>query len=259
MLRRLSHRRLRRPRLVLFAAALLGAVLYGSPAEAHNTCLTQEAYGSPDCAAHWANFHTNYHFSGEITQAHHQGMRDRFVSGVNTWTAATNPNSPWHVHVNSGAPNHVGTVNMTLAGAAGFGRILQEDGNNHTPRIEALCQFVEDDPCDIQLGLWLRHDIWENSVCGAAFNQTCSWYTGTGTGGATTVDAWGIWVEEIGHIQNISHHIPPSHSTAHGHAMDGGNCTGTVDDCSRDKRSRALTSHEKTHACEGYRATHNNC
>lgn len=230
--------------VVVSVGVLALIVIVGSvPAGAHSVppnCLTNlglDAGEDPDCNGHWSNFHMQYHFTGEITKSHHQGHRDRFTTAANNWINATNPNSVWHVHVDSSKPSHVGVVNDS-GDVLGFARPDTVNSSNHIPKVNGV---PGPDP---NIGLWLRHDIWEIS-CGGS---SCSWYTGTGTPGSTQMDAISTWMEEIGHAQGISHHGPDSH-TSHEHTMSGFTVPGTTS-------KRTLTTHEKQHACDPYALAH---
>lgn len=111
----------------------------------------------------------------------------------------------------------------------GAGTVVQEDSSDHIPRMEDL---------------WLRHDIW-NVSCSTS---SCSWYTGTGTPSANELDAWGVWQEETGHVQNMLH-------------WDEGDCTFVMsgDACEGDTSKRNITDHVMWHACDPYRRTHDSC
>lgn len=224
------------------ALALAGALLVpASVAQAHTgECLTDLLYGSdPNCRGHWQDFHTQYHWNGELSQAHHSGERDRFLSAATSWQNASGA-GPWHVHFDSTKPTHVSMVNFN-GSVLGTGRPAREDGNDHIPQMQGAAGEG-----DGTTGLWLRHDIGELICQGTT---ACSWYTGTGTPGGAQLDAWGVWMEELGHAQNITHHLPPGHSSAHDHTMSGSTTPGTTD-------KRNLTSHEADHACDPYELTH---
>lgn len=150
-------------------------------------------------------------------------------------------------------------IDSSEPGVLGVGEIAQASGD-HIPRLSSAetCFTWDSSPnCEEGTGLWLRHDIGEVRSCGPGRDQVCSWYSGTGTPGVNQVDAWGVSVEEVGHVRNISHHIPPNHSTSHGHAMDGGLCFDDPASCTMD--NRLLTFHEREHACLPYRLEHSSC
>ncbi len=254
----------------VFSALLVALVANGivlvpaKPAEGHSGCLIQDIYGQgadPSCAGHWANSNLLFHFSGVLTDSAHKAFRDRFWDAEGTWADAVNPNSPWHVHYSTRYQNHVSMFNSNEPGWLAEGRIRDSNGSDHIGGLQPSCSKVEGS-CDDWAGVWLREDIWEVFACGASFSSQCSWYTGGAVPGSTQVDAWGVWVEELGHAQNISHHLPPGHNALHGHAMSPpGFCAATLDVCSYDKRkgSNPLTSHERWHACDPYRQTHGTC
>lgn len=225
----------------LVGLALVVALLVPSgSAEAHTgTCLTDELYGSdPNCRAHWANFNMLYHWNGSLNNAHHSGERDRFASATTSWQNQFAA-GPWHVHFNTGAPTHVSMVDFN-GSVLGAGQPAQENGSDHIPQMQGAAGWG-----DGTTGLWLRHDIDEITCPSGA---DCSWYTGTGTPGGDQVDAWGVWMEELGHAQNITHHLPPGHSSLHDHTMLG-TTAGTTN-------KRNITSHEANHACDPYELTH---
>lgn len=214
---------------VLFFVASL---VLGGGASAHDmppSCLAQQLYGSdPNCKAHWQNSHMEYHWGNHISQAHHQGHRNRFQSAVNRYANTCCPDTPWHTHFNTAADTHPNMVNSS-GGTLGIGRIAQEDSNHHIPRV---------------LALWLRHDIGELSCSG----NPCSWYTGTGTPGSRQFDAWSVWQEETGHAQNISHY-GTSCSNA---TMSGCTAPGTTG-------KRSFGNHLREHLCSPYRRVHGFC
>ncbi len=214
-------------------------------AEGHDLddCLADTLYGSdPNCEAHWQNWHTYYHWGSELAKSHHSGERSRFSSAVGTWQGATNPDSPWHAHYSSSAPTHPNMVNWTGT-ALGMGRIAQENGADHIPRV---------------LDLWLRHDIYElgRQFCGN-IDRDCEWYTGTASSGlpANSFDAWSVWTEELGHVQNITHHAPAGHGSHQGdHTMSGQTFAGSA-----GTGKRVPDGHAALHACIPFRNTHGNC
>ena len=234
-----------RRRLWLWALAVAaltgGLVVPSSDAQAHtDECLTDILYGSdPNCRAHWQNSNTLYHWNGELSQDHHSGERDRFVSAATSWKNRSGA-GPWHVHFNSSKPTHVSMISVN-GSLIGKGTPAQENSSDHIPKAQGAAGAG-----DGTTGLWLRHGIWELNCSGST---ACSWYTGTGTPGAAQLDAWGQWMEELGHIQNITHHLPPGHSSSHDHTMSGGTTPGTTN-------KRNITIHEADHACDPYELTH---
>lgn len=98
--------------------------------------------------------------------------------------------------------------------------------------------------------LWLRHDIWEITC---PDGDPCEWYTGTGTPPQGAFDAWSVWMEELGHAQNITHHWPAGHGD---HRFDH-TMSGIVTDGNIDKRNP--NDHETWHACDPYRRQHDSC
>jgi len=246
------------PALYLPLVAAITPSALPRPAAAHDAppfCLTQMNYASdPNCGAHWASFDTRFHFRGEINKSHHAGVRNRFWNSSNrlhataSWEDGLNPNSPWHVHYDTGAPNHIGMQNSFFDNL-GWGMVAKEDSNDHIPKVINDCDAVDPNQCDSLIGVWLRHDVWEVSCNGSP----CSWYTGTGVPTSSQLDSWGAWMEEIGHGQNISHHIPPGHDThSHQHTMSGSTAPGSTS-------KRTLNAHEKQHASDPYDLTHQNC
>lgn len=222
---------------VLHSAAVLlvavaNIVVTGGAAHGHNDppeCQSNISYRTdPYCRAHLQNSHLLYHWGSVIAQAHHAGERARFGSGVYTWTSVASPNSPWHVHYNTDVSTHADMLTMS-GGALGVGVIPQEDAADHYY---------------VVLRLALRHNITDLGV---------TWYTGTATPGGTQVDAWEVWAEELGHVQNVSHHIPPGHEYhSHQHTMSGSSTVASV-------TKRSVTPHEATHACLPYRRVHASC
>ena len=170
------------------------------------------------------------------------------------------------MHETSSAASLVGTYNTNTTGAVGWGEIRAPDSYDHTPGLITSCTVIEGS-CNTWLGLWIKHDIEETQLCGLSRDQVCSWYSGVGVTPNGTLDAWGVWAEEDGHAQNITHHVPPGHSSSHGHTMDGGACfdvfepSGFLHTCTYEKRGGSgtgLQAHEASHACDGYRNTHPN-
>lgn len=94
--------------------------------------------------------------------------------------------------------------------------------------------------------LALRHNM-------SSLPWTATWYTGTGTPSSTQYDAWSVWMEELGHIQMISHHTPPGHEGHnHEHTVSGLTDLGST-------TKRTPVAHEIQHACNAYRRTHSSC
>ena len=132
-------------------------------------------------------------------------------------------------------------------GSGGAAILEQPDGNHHFPRFREF---------------WLRQNI-ESVTCvnRAGVGGTCTWYTGTGTPGPWEVDAQSVWMEELGHLQNITHYDsyynlpklspPPGHEThAHDHTMSGRTHPGEIE-------KRTLLVEDRQRACEMYPRAHN--
>lgn len=237
-----------------FAAIALVVQTGGVQTYAHNLppgCQTYERYGTDiGCLAHWKDYHTNFRWAGRLTDGQHQGLKDRFWSGANSWiNACTDPrqcvDSPWHIHLQSNARTAVTTVDTTGT-ILGKAIVAERDEHKHIPYVSEL---------------WLRHNIQEaTGVCNVSGTECKSgrtWYTGTGTPGANQVYAWGVWAHELGHVQNISHNVVEGHNDkTHGcdHTMS------TYSGCAGTALMLPVDGHQIPHACNGYgSATHDFC
>lgn len=223
--------------LVLAVIALIvTSVFVARPVAAHafTDCLSQALYASdPDCRAHWYASQMLWHWGPNIDTTAHQGHKDAFKNSVAQWEAET-PNSPWDAIKDPAGLTHPDVVDAS-GFVLGMGRIDQEDIEDHLPRV---------------IELWVRHDVEELDCGPEAGFQACSWYTGTGLPGALQVDEWSVWQEELGHAQNISHHVVPGHEAhTHQHTMSGGTEPGTI-------TKRDVLIHENEHACYAYEIVH---
>lgn len=223
---------------VVFAVLVAALLVSARPAGAHDTppnCMENDIYGSDaTCSGHWQDSHMLYHWGPEIEQAHHAGHRDRFNSAATGWADATPPANPWHTHFDLLSETHPDMVNSS-GDVLGRALITPSDLFFHFP---------------LMVELWLRHDIEEITCSGG---NPCQWYTGTGTPGQGSVDAWSVWMEELGHAQNITHHVPAGHENHRfDHTMSGVTTDGNID-------KRTLNGHEIFHACDPYRRQHAFC
>lgn len=221
------------------ASAGIPALLARASAHPLTEWLTQTVYGTdPTCAGHWLNNTMLWHWGNELDDGHHLADRESFKRAAAQWESQTNPNSPWNAVKDLDAITHPNMVFFS-GDAIGRGRIAQEDVDSHIPRV---------------IELWVRHDI-EELDCGEEGGfQPCSWYNGTGTPGTLKLDEWGVWQEELGHAQNISHHEVIghlAHDLDHAHTMTGYTLPG-------DTTKRFPLQHENQHACYGYQVSHNN-
>ncbi len=233
------------------AAVVTVLVVGGFPsyATAHTIppgCLT--VANDYTCKAHWASYHTKYHYSGAITSSANSSFRSRFVDAANTWINATNPNSVWHVHTDASSPIHVGLVNAS-GSVLGYARPANPSkANCDPPATGSACHIpdAKNSSYSSTIQIWLRLDITEVTSCGGP----CSWYTGTGTPGGSQLDAISVWMEELGHVQNMTHYVTPGHGGhSHQHTMSGMTVPGST-------TKRILYVHERQHACDPYGATH---
>ncbi len=236
----------------LLVGAALAAVLVvwpSSDATAHDMppgCLT--AADDHTCKAHWASSNTKYHFSGVITSSGNSALRSRFVDAANMWISASNPNSVWHIHADGSSPIHVGLVNAS-GSVLGYARPANPASVNCDPPASgSACHIpdLRDSSYSSTIQIWLRLDISEVTDCGGP----CSWYTSTGTPGGDQLDTISVWMEELGHVQNITHYVTPGHGGhAHQHTMSGVTVRGST-------TKRILYVHERQHACDPYGVTH---
>lgn len=179
-----------------------------------------------------------WHWGNELDDGHHLEDRESFKWAVAQWESQTSPDSPWNAVKDPDGITHPDMMFLPSdRDELGFGRIAQEDASDHIPRV---------------IQLTVRHDI-EELDCNEqqAGHQACSWYNGTGTPGSLEIDQKSVWMEELGHAQNISHHVPGGHEGhSHHHTMSGGTFTG-------ETTKRFPLVHEKQHACYGYAVVHN--
>lgn len=186
------------------------------------------------CSGHWQDSQMVFHWGPELEQAHHAGHRARFNSAASGWANATPPANPWHTHFDSASVTHPDMVNSS-GDVLGRGLVTSSDLFFHFP---------------FMVELWLRHDVDEVTCTGG---NPCTWYTGTGTPAQGAIDAWSVWMEELGHAQNITHHVPAGHDTHRvDHTMSGATTDGNID-------KRNLNDHEIWHACDPYRREHSFC
>lgn len=225
-------------RFVLGLAVTLVAVsnLVAQPVAAHvfSDCQSRDLYATdPGCRAHWYANQMLWHWGPNIDTAEHQGHKDAYKRSVAGWEAEI-PDSPWNAKKDPDGETHPDVIDAS-GFVLGRGRIAQEDIEDHLPRV---------------IELWVRHDV-EELDCGAAAGfQACSWYNGEGSPGALQIDEWGVWQEELGHAQNVSHHVLAGHE-AHGHEHT---MSGTAEAGSITKREP--WTHENEHACYGYEIAH---
>jgi hypothetical protein len=209
-------------------------------ADSFLNCFTNFAFGTdPNCRGHWYLQHMNWHWDTEINVPEHQGHKDSYQRAANRWEAQ--PNNPWEEHYNVDATTHINVVDVgsrlvdnTTLGAA---EMTQENSQDH---ITYMAQ------------LWARHDVGEvDCQPSQAGHQVCSWYTGTSTTvPAGQFDEWSVWMEELGHAQNMLHFVPSGHGSHRGdHTM-----SGTTVSASSAKRN--TDAHEDEHACYAYELTH---
>lgn len=224
-------------RTMVALIALVFIVRFPTPAAAHdsNICLADLLYGTdPDCRAHWFAGQMLWHFGNELDDGHHEADRDSFKNAVAQWEGESSPSSPWDAVKDLDGITH---PNMAFASGSvlGKGRIAQEDSADHIPRV---------------IELWVRHDVEEIDCGPEAGFQPCSWYNGLGLPGQYQIDEWSVWQEELGHAQNISHHVVPGHEFhAHAHTMSGVTKIGST-------TKRDPLTHENEHACYPYSITH---
>jgi len=190
-----------------------------------------------------------YHWGATLAGAGFGGERDRFGDAANAWETASSPDSPWHTHFSTASPNHpdMRAIFDPDDRSYGYAVLEQPDGNHHFPGSSEL---------------WLRQNLETVPCVNRAREQgICTWYTGTGTPGPWQLDAQSVWMEELGHLQNLTHYDshynlpaasgPPGHEThAHEHTMSGVTVPGEID-------KRTLLVEDRQRACEMYPRAHN--
>lgn len=222
------------PRFVVLAV-MVALVMLPGVALAHlpgdealyDKCIGDSYYGDTSCKTHWLNSKMTYRWGSLIDDPGHDGHRNSFVYGANTWEFATSPTVPWYESYSSSSATVVDVRNTNLS--IGKALFAAPNGEFHTPRM---------------LEIWLKHDV-ETYNCNG---QPCSWYWGTGTPTQYQYDEWSSWAHELGHAQNVGHQSVDAHTT-HDHTM-----RPTIDP--GDNTKRTLSTHEKRHACKPYELSH---
>lgn len=232
---------------VVASAAILALVaattIAPGPANAHDLATACQynadtAGSDPGCKAHWANSHMLWHWDadGLINATAHAGHKGSFQRAADRWEDQTNPNSEWEEHYDTvDGDTHVDVIPMSYQ-TLGRAVAATMTSTFHIPKMTELV---------------LRSDVQEiDCDWNQAGSQSCPWYHGTGTPSASQYDSWGVWQEELGHAQNISHHIPPGHDdSTHDHTMSGHETPGQTG-------KRQPQAHENEHACRAYEVVH---
>lgn len=200
--------------------------------------------GYNDCRIHWRYANTLYHFSPNLKTNYPQ-FQEPSRRAVAQWTAAADPDSPWHTHEVETAPSHVDVADTDNPEALGDARVFWNGDLNGPPGRENphfVSMQIRIDKRDVDTGVF---------------------YTGTATPPSDKYDAWSVMAEEWGHVQNMGHFVPSGHASGacpgypnpghlFDHAMSGQTCPGQT-------HKRNLDATERLAACITYRQIHARC
>lgn len=203
------------PAVVLLLAGIL--VMLGSEyAGASHPCI----FDAGNCRVHWQDFQTNWHWGSNLEDHHDDFKSPSNNARVSTWQNACCPDSPWHTHFDTSAPNHVRTLFFSPTNAPGRAVVFY-DGNASFHMNTAQVDF--------------NHNFFDNDS-----SQSDDAISRSGNPDSDQVDAWSVAAEEWGHVQNIGHFGVAART------MSGVTITGTT-------TKRNLVAAERTAACEPYR------
>ncbi len=167
-----------------------------------------------DARIHWQNFDVRYHFTSNLLN-NYVAYQTPSNNARARWINATSPNSPWHTHYDSGAPNHVDVALAPIPSWLGFASLVYTANSSW----HLSSTLVAWDSRDADAGLI---------------------YTGSNVNIPNTqYDAWSIIQEEWGHAQNMNHFGTACRT------MSG--TTSLNETC-----KRGLIQAERTAACEPY-------
>lgn len=192
----------------VFAAIVLAAY-FSSPPQARASHPT--IY---DNRVHW-DFAAYYWHWGSTLEDHHTGFQlPANAAWWLTWQDACCPDSPWHTHYDTSAPNHIDTVFFTPTFVVGRA-VPVYDGNAAFHMNTAQVHF--------------NHYFFDND----GISSDDAMYRGSGTPPSYQADAWSVAAEEFGHVQNMNH-FGGSCDTMGGITVEGTTCKRSTNQAERN-------------------------
>lgn len=160
----------------IFIAVSVAAVV---PADASHPTLE-------DVRVHWNEAGYYFHWGSALGGHHTDFELPANAAWWLTWRDACCPDSPWHTHFDTSAPNHVNTIYFSPTNAPGRVSWFY-DGNALFHMNTAQFDF--------------NHNYFDND----SSSTDDTMYRGSGTPPFYQVDGWSVASEEFGHVQNLDH------------------------------------------------------